>query len=70
MIRFIKATIALLALVAAVLVVVKFGASHMLDMWEAEDCWGLDRQNSNGYPVAVPDWCEPHGFEPRPAPRN
>ena len=42
-------------------------APRILDAWDFDDCWRRDRQNRHGYPVSVPDWCEPHGFTPRPA---
>jgi len=54
--------IAILAAGAGVL-----AAPRILDANEHDDCWRLDRQNDHGYPVAVPEWCEPHGFTPRPA---
>ena len=39
----------------------------LLDAWEWNECWRLSRQNSAGHPVAVPEWCEPHGFTARAA---
>ena len=34
------------------------------DAWDFDECWRLDRQRGHGHPVEVPEWCEPHGFEP------
>ena len=42
-------------------------ADAFIGSWEADDCSRLDRQNRHGYPVNVPDYCAPHGFEPRQA---
>lgn len=63
--NFIRTTFLLLLAVAASAAAGGLLAPIFLDTWEADDCWRLDRQNDAGYPVAVPDWCEPHGFTPR-----
>lgn len=59
---------ALFAIIAVAATTLLFGG--LVDSWEADDCARLDRQNRNGYPVDVPEWCDAHGFEPRVAPAN
>lgn len=49
----------------ALTIIVFASAKALGHAWDADECWRLDRQNRQGYPVAVPEWCEPHGFKPR-----
>lgn len=30
-------------------------------MWDRDDCWRFIRQQSQGYPVKVPEWCYAEG---------
>jgi hypothetical protein len=63
MLKLIKTTV---VLGAGVLLILGL-AVPLGNAWDAEECWRLDRQNSHGYPVAVPEWCEPHGWVARAA---